>query len=153
MKSPVWCFENILPASSILQLSSKVSLSTWLCLSSKRTMMLSVPWPFLTFLMYALFDKEPLKRTSDNSTESLGIKYEAVEKGPADSSNAETFWFAWLCPFAIRRQCLACLQLSSTHFVTFQVANGRFTEEEKWLTVVDFTSEHVCKGWDSETQQ
>ena len=53
--------------------------------------MLSVPWPFLTFLVYALFDKEPLRRTSDNSIQSPGIKYAAVGKGPADSSNAETF--------------------------------------------------------------
>ena len=65
-------------------------MTTWLCISPKRTMMLSVPWPFLIFLMYALLDKEPLRRTSDNSTESPGINNEVAEKGTVDSSNAET---------------------------------------------------------------
>lgn len=37
-------------------------LTTWSCLAPRTTIMITIPWPFLLFLFYALLDKEPIEK-------------------------------------------------------------------------------------------
>ena len=48
-------------------------LTTWTCLSPRTTIMITIPWPILLFLLYALLDKEPISKemASTNNDQNL----------------------------------------------------------------------------------
>ncbi|XP_068705106.1 uncharacterized protein [Montipora foliosa] len=66
------------------------SLTTWTCVSPRTAIMITIPWPALFFVLYALLDKEPVTRTTAPSPESQDIS-QNPKKSAEDTQQYVTF--------------------------------------------------------------
>ena len=89
-----WPNSNHWPASSFCLMQNVffffLALTTWSCVSPKTAIMITIPFPALWLVLYAILDKSYISNEQQGAQKRTEIKYTSLKNSPEESANRPT---------------------------------------------------------------